>query len=126
MVCGILDGAEKRRHVHNRRGRCKPRRPGRARCRIVAGRPLPGQIFLDDIGRLFHCRIVDCLEAPAALANDTKGGIDAKIFAFEVAGVGCDARAAKILPRAGKAHAEAENVFRFLVHLSKRRVNFLL
>ena len=60
------------------------------------------------------------------MADDTNGGVDAKIFAIEVAGVGRDACAAKILPRAGKAHAEAENVFWFLVLLRKRRGDFLL
>src|SRR5262249_56325614 len=54
------------------------------------------------------------------------GGGDPKIFDIEVARVGRDACAAKILPRAGKAHAEAENVFWFLVLLRKRRGDFLL
>src|SRR5262249_18886665 len=108
------------------RRRREPHRPRRALCGIIAGRPLPSQIYLADVGRAFHRRIIDCLEGPTAMADDTNGGVDAKIFAIEVAGVGRDACAAKILPRAGKAHAEAENVFWFLVLLRRRRGDFLL
>src|SRR5262249_32067273 len=81
-----------------RPGRRDRHRPGRPLSRITAGRPFPGQVFLADVGRPFHRRIIDRLEGPTAVARDMNGGVDPKIFALEIACIWRDARAAEILP----------------------------
>src|SRR5262249_6988724 len=90
------------------------------------GRPFPLQICFPDIRGFLHRPARDRLKGSATAVNNANGGVDLQPLGAEVTGVGRRSKAAKIFPRARKAHSKARHVFLFLVALGERFVDFLL